>query len=88
MYLIRVGRWCGRYVILDDCWLNTARDAEGRLQPDADRFPGGMAALGDYIHQLGLLYGIYEDIGSQTCAGYPGLEGHFHIDAQTFAGKW
>ncbi|KAF0308627.1 Alpha-N-acetylgalactosaminidase [Amphibalanus amphitrite] len=76
-----------KYVIVDDCWLNNTRDGEGRLQPDKDRFPGGMAALGDYIHGRGLLYGIYEDIGSETCAGYPGLQGHFQLDAQTFA-EW
>ena len=27
------------------------------------RFPSGMKALGDYIHNRGLKYGIYEDYG-------------------------
>lgn len=37
------------------------------------------------IHSLGLKFGIYEDFGNQTCAGYPGVVGHMEIDAQTFA---
>ena len=37
------------------------------------------------IHSKGLKLGIYEDIGTKTCAGFPGSEGHFEIDAQTFA---
>ena len=37
------------------------------------------------MHSKGLKLGIYEDIGTKTCAGYPGSEGHFEIDAQTFA---
>ncbi|XP_037071760.1 alpha-galactosidase A-like, partial [Pollicipes pollicipes] len=73
-----------KYVIVDDCWLASTRSEAGRLQPDPDRFPSGMVALGDYIHDKGLLFGIYEDIGSETCAGYPGLRGHFETDAQTF----
>merc|ERR1719213_47451 len=35
-----------------------------------------MKALGDYIHNRGLKYGIYEDYGNYTCAGYPGILGH------------
>lgn len=30
-------------------------------------------------------FGIYEDIGTKTCAGYPGVEGTFQLDTQTFA---
>ncbi len=37
------------------------------------------------MHSKGLKLGIYEDIGTKTCAGFPGSEGHFDIDAQTFA---
>lgn len=35
------------------------------------------------VHSKGLKFGIYEDIGSATCGGYPGLEGHMKIDAKT-----
>lgn len=33
----------------------------------------------------GLKLGIYADMGSLTCAGYPGSIGYEKIDAQTFA---
>lgn len=36
---------------------------------------------------MGLKFGIYEDIGTMTCAEYPGMKGHFEIDANTFA-EW
>eukprot|EP00884_Botryococcus_braunii_P022801 jgi/Botrbrau1/9204/Bobra.0028s0003.1 len=75
------------YVIIDDCWLAASRDSEGRLQPDPDRFPSGIENLSDYVHQRKLLFGIYGDIGTKTCGGYPGMEGHLELDAQTFA-EW
>lgn len=73
------------YLIVDDCWLATERDAEGKLQPDAARFPSGIKALSDYVHSVGLKFGIYEDYGNYTCAGYPGILGSLELDAQTFA---
>ncbi|KAJ9599026.1 hypothetical protein L9F63_010483, partial [Diploptera punctata] len=75
------------YIIIDDCWLSKERDSEGRLQPDPDRFPSGIKALSDYVHSLGLKFGIYEDYGNLTCAGYPGILGHLETDANTFA-EW
>eukprot|EP00823_Brevimastigomonas_motovehiculus_P001336 TRINITY_DN11862_c0_g1_i1.p1 TRINITY_DN11862_c0_g1~~TRINITY_DN11862_c0_g1_i1.p1 ORF type:complete len:428 (-),score=68.25 TRINITY_DN11862_c0_g1_i1:117-1349(-) len=74
-----------KYLIVDDCWLDKKRDDQGRLQANATRFPSGMKGLGDYIHSKGLLYGVYGDIGSLTCEKYPGMEGHFDLDAQTMA---
>ena len=37
------------------------------------------------MHDRNLLFGIYEDVGKKTCAGYPGSESHYETDAQTFA---
>ena len=37
------------------------------------------------VHSLGLKFGIYEDYGNFTCAGYPGILGHLETDADTFA---
>ncbi|XP_037787232.1 alpha-N-acetylgalactosaminidase-like [Penaeus monodon] len=74
-------------VSLDDCWLARDRDSRGRLQPDAHRFPSGIPALSDYMHKRGLKFGIYEDYGNFTCAGYPGILGHLQKDAETFA-EW
>jgi len=71
----------------DDCWPAKTRDAEGKLRPDPDRFPSGIKALADYMHDKGLKFGIYEDYGTETCAGYPGIKGHLETDATTFA-EW
>jgi alpha-N-acetylgalactosaminidase len=73
------------YINVDDCWLSHTRDRDGRLQADPHRFPSGMKALADYVHSKGLKFGIYEDYGNFTCAGYPGILGHLEVDADTFA---
>lgn len=33
----------------------------------------------------GLKFGMYGDIGSKTCGGYPGMQGHLERDADTYA---
>lgn len=73
------------YVSIDDCWMAHNRTSWGELQPDPTRFPNGMSALADYIHSKGLKFGIYADIGTKTCAGFPGTAGHFQQDMDTFA---
>ena len=72
------------YVNLDDCW-HGQRDAHGDIQPDPARFPSGMKALGDYLHERGLKFGIYSDAGEKTCAGRPGSQGHEFQDAAQYA---
>ncbi|CAH0591564.1 unnamed protein product [Chrysodeixis includens] len=73
------------YINVDDCWPERERDTHGRLVPDRERFPYGMKSLADYVHSKGLKFGIYEDYGNFTCAGYPGVVGHLAGDADTFA---
>ena len=73
-----------RYVNLDDCW-QVGRDAEGRVVVDPDRFPSGMKALGDKIHDLGLSFGTYTCAGTMTCEERPGSFGYELIDAETYA---
>ena len=46
------------YVNVDDCWSEKTRDSHGRVVPDPKRFPSGFAALADYIHQHGMLFGL------------------------------
>jgi len=75
-----------QYVVIDDCW-QVSRDADGNIVPDAQHFPSGMKALGDYIHSKGLKFGIYSDAGEKTCAGRPGSMGHEYQDALMYA-KW
>jgi hypothetical protein len=58
------------YLNLDDNWMAKTRNANGDLQADPTRFPSGMKALGDYIHNKGLKFGIYGDRGVRTCHHY------------------
>ena len=37
------------------------------------------------MHDRHIKLGIYGDIGTKTCEGYPGSKGHMEIDAYTFA---
>lgn len=73
------------YVIIDDYWSEKQRDADGRLVPNHEKFPHGMKALGDYIHQRGLKFGMYSCAGVMTCASFPGSFEHEFTDAETFA---
>jgi alpha-galactosidase len=73
-----------RYVNIDDCW-QVSRDASGNIVVDPQRFPHGMKPVGDYIHSLGLKFGVYSDAGSKTCAGRPGGLGHEYQDAIQYA---
>ena len=72
------------YVNIDDCW-QVSRDASGNIVTDTQRFPHGMKVVGDYIHSLGLKFGVYSDAGSMTCAGRPGGLGHEYQDAIQYA---
>jgi len=74
-----------KYVDIDDCWLTGSRDSKGKLVANPAGFPSGIKALSDYIHKKGLLFGMYEDIGTKTCGGYPGSQGYEIVDAHTFA---
>jgi alpha-galactosidase len=74
------------YVVIDDCW-QVDRGQDGRIVPDPERFPSGMKALADYVHNAGLKFGVYTDVGPQTCQGRPGSLGHEEVDAQTYA-EW
>jgi alpha-galactosidase len=73
-----------QYVVIDDCW-QVSRDESGNIIPDAQRFPGGMKALGDYIHSKGLKFGIYSDAGTGTCQNRPGSRGYEFQDARQYA---
>jgi alpha-galactosidase len=72
------------YVIIDDCW-QIARQADGAIVADPARFPSGIEALADYVHEQGLKLGIYTDAGHYTCQGRPGSYGYEQQDADTYA---
>ncbi|KOB71380.1 Alpha-N-acetylgalactosaminidase, partial [Operophtera brumata] len=75
------------YLGIDDCWLEKQRGADGRMTPDRRRFPHGMKPLADYIHGKGLKFGMYQDYGNLTCAGYPGVLGNEKLDIDTLV-EW
>jgi Alpha-galactosidase len=74
-------------ITIDDCWMAKKRKSDGTLEGDPQKFPHGMAWMGQQVHALGLKFGIYEDAGDKTCAGFPGSWSFFQKDADTFA-KW
>jgi alpha-galactosidase len=73
-----------QYVIIDDCWA-VSRDKDGNIVPDPQHFPSGMKALGDYIHSVGLKFGIYSDAGIRTCDERPATRGYEFQDARQYA---
>ena len=75
-----------RYVNLDGGWDLRLRSADGSLQPDPRKFPHGIKPVVDYVHSLGLKFGIYTSAGVINCAGTSaGSYGHYSHDAATFA---
>lgn len=73
------------YVIVDDGWMLADRDSTGHQVPDPRKFPHGMRFLADYIHGLGLKFGIYASPGCFTCQKLAGSLGHEQTDADDFA---
>ena len=72
------------YLVIDDGW-QIARDDEGSIVVDPQKFPSGIKALADYVHSRGLKFGLYSDAGTKTCGGFPGSLGHEYQDARTYA---
>ena len=84
------------YLHVDDCWVGGRNATTGELYPDAQRFPFGMASLAEYVHNKGLLFGIYTDVTQNPCihgqydherGHVPGSYGFYEADAATFA-RW
>lgn len=74
------------YVNLDGGWDLRQRAADGSLQPDPRKFPHGVKPVADYVHSLGLKFGIYTSAGFANCAGTSaGSYAHYPRDAATFA---
>jgi Alpha galactosidase A/Alpha galactosidase C-terminal beta sandwich domain len=85
------------YVNIDEGWWQGTRDAGGNITVDTAEWPGGMAAIADYLHSKGLKAGIYTDAGRDGCGYYyptgrpaapgSGSEGHYDQDFLQFS-KW
>jgi alpha-galactosidase len=73
-----------QFIVIDDGW-QIDRDKGGNIIYDKNKFPSGIKALADYIHQKGLKFGIYSDAGYLTCGGFPGSRGYEYQDARQYA---
>lgn len=74
------------YVIVGDGWQG-ARDEDAFIQADAKKFPSGIKALADYVHDLGLGFGLSSATGERTCGGRLGSRGHEYQDALQYS-RW
>jgi len=73
-----------QYIVLDDGCYKTER-VDGKLSNDTVKFPSGFRALADYLHSKGLKFGMYNDIGTNLCAGAAvGTCGFEDIDAESY----
>lgn len=79
---------CGyTYVNVDDCWMASTRDENGRLRGDPANFPSGMKALAEKVNEAGFKLGLYTSNGTLTCEDLPSSLYHERTDAETFA-EW
>lgn len=72
------------YVHVSDTWQAIRDKKTGNILPNRRRYPN-MKALGDYIHDNGLKFGLSTSVTEHTCAGYPGSGGFLGRDADSYA---
>lgn len=70
------------YMNIDDGWEAPERNADGTIAVN-EKFPS-MKALGDWLHERGLKFGIYSSPGDYTCGGYLGSIDHELQDAESY----
>ena len=76
---------CNKYAHDNSCEEPYPRDSTtNRIVVDSDKFPYGFKNLSDYVHSLGLKFGIYTSVSYRTCGGYTGSLDYEQIDAQAF----
>lgn len=84
------------HVNIDDGFFGR-RSPDGTMNCHPERFPGGMKAVADHIHALGMKAGIYSDAGDNTCGSIynadrngvgAGLYGHEVQDADLYFNEW
>lgn len=74
------------YFVIDGGWKTSERDAAGNLVADPKKFPHGMKALADYLHERGLKLGLHQPAGIKDCGhDEPGSQGNEERDAALFA---
>jgi len=73
------------YINIDDGWEAPNRGDDGQIHTN-NKFPD-LKATADYVHSLGLKFGIYSSPGPTTCGGYLGSWQHELQDARSY-GNW
>ncbi|KAJ3843756.1 glycoside hydrolase family 27 protein [Lentinula raphanica] len=79
------------YLNLDCGWQGTTRNSSGDITWNGAAIPSGVPALGEFVHSLGLNFGIYSDGGYFACdtvggtAHFLGSLGFETQDAAAFA---
>ncbi|HEY5405812.1 MAG TPA: glycoside hydrolase family 27 protein [Ginsengibacter sp.] len=71
------------YINIDDGWQKPKRAADSSIIPN-EKF-SSMKALGDWLHNKGLHFGIYSSPGPLTCGGFLGSYKNELKDAETYA---
>jgi len=74
-----------QYIVIDDGWMTNNRDKNGHIIVDTIKFPHGIKPVADYIHSLGLKFGIYSSPGCFTCQKLMGSLGHEQTDANDYS---
>ncbi|KAK7710007.1 hypothetical protein SLS57_008505 [Botryosphaeria dothidea] len=84
----------GYNIVTTDCgWPSSNRTADGKITWNSTLFPSGFPALGEFIHDLGLQFGLYSGAGKWQCTTdsehifLVASLGFEESDAQTFA-EW
>ncbi len=76
-----------KYVVLDDGCYKPQR-VDGKLTHDEVKFKSGFKAMADFLHEKGLKFGMYNDIGDRLCSGAEvGTHGYEAVDAKSYA-EW
>lgn len=59
----------GYTMVTTDCgWPSSNRTNDGKITWNSTLFPSGFPALGEYIHGLGLEFGLYSGAGKWQCS--------------------
>lgn len=73
-----------KYIVLDDGCYKSNR-VNRLLSNETIKFPNGFKVLSDYIHSKGLKFGMYNDIGTNLCAGSAvGTCGYEDVDTKSY----
>ncbi len=76
------------YLLIGDALFEKRRDrATGALVVNSEKFPAGIGALTDYLHERGLKLGITTSAGAATANGAPGCIDHEYDDVAAFT-EW